>query len=246
MLQYIPFVTYIVIKSRILPWVSQLTWGTIDTWAQTKFSFFTRNWNCLNASTNGMPSMSPIVPPNSIMHTWNGSMFFLNFWYIAPTDSKHKASQLVSTYLWLGSIFSNRLVSNPLYPFLNCICDMRNNCNISTQLSDANICKTARHKTSLYVWLLGINYKARSFPYEIALNDTCVSHSTKIENSWFQLKKNRYCSLSHLLLNVEIPSLFTALTTKLTFTTWNRKQCPITSISPWPTENTCAASPQYF
>jgi len=86
MLHYIPFVTYTVIKSRILPWVCQLTWGTIDTWAQTKFSFFTRNWNCLNASTNGMPSMSPIVPPNSIMHTWNESMFFLNFWYMAPTE----------------------------------------------------------------------------------------------------------------------------------------------------------------
>ena len=84
-LHYIPFVTYTVIQSRILPWISQLTCGTIDTWAQTKFSFLTRNWNCLNASTNGMPSMSPIVPPNSTMHTWNESIFFLNFWYMAPT-----------------------------------------------------------------------------------------------------------------------------------------------------------------
>lgn len=29
-----------------------------------KFSLFALNWNCLNASTNGIPSMSPIVPPS--------------------------------------------------------------------------------------------------------------------------------------------------------------------------------------
>lgn len=44
-------------------------------------------------------------------------------------DTKHKEQQsTVSTYLWFGSIFSYRLVSNLLYPFLNCIGDMGNNC----------------------------------------------------------------------------------------------------------------------
>jgi len=130
------------------------------------------------------------------------SFLIFDIWH---QQRKYKALQFVSTYLWLGSIFSNGLVSNPLYPFLNRICDMRNNCNIqniNTYLSDANIRKTARHRTSLYVWLLGINYKARSFTYNIALNYRCGSNTTKIQNSWFQIKKNRCCSLPHLLLNL--------------------------------------------
>jgi len=32
------------------------------------FSRFTRNWNCLKASTKGMPSMSPITPPSCQIH----------------------------------------------------------------------------------------------------------------------------------------------------------------------------------
>ena len=43
---------------------SCLTWGTRLTWMLQKFSWPTRNWNCRKASTNGMPSMSPIVPPS--------------------------------------------------------------------------------------------------------------------------------------------------------------------------------------
>lgn len=43
--------------------------GTRDTCARQKFSRFTRNWNCLKASTKGMPSMSPMVPPSSMMQT---------------------------------------------------------------------------------------------------------------------------------------------------------------------------------
>ena len=41
-----------------------LTCGTRLTWMLQKFSDPTVNWNCLNASTNGIPSMSPMVPPS--------------------------------------------------------------------------------------------------------------------------------------------------------------------------------------
>ena len=42
----------------------KLTCGTRLTWILQKFSLFALNWNCLNASTNGIPSMSPMVPPS--------------------------------------------------------------------------------------------------------------------------------------------------------------------------------------
>lgn len=49
--------------------LSQLTWGTRETWTQQKLSVLTRNWNWRKASTKGMPSMSPMVPPSSMMQT---------------------------------------------------------------------------------------------------------------------------------------------------------------------------------
>jgi hypothetical protein len=42
----------------------QLTWGTRLTWITQKLSRPTRNWNWRKASTKGMLSMSPIVPPS--------------------------------------------------------------------------------------------------------------------------------------------------------------------------------------
>ena len=61
----------------MLPWshppskkqlTRQLTCGIKLTWIQMMFSRFTRNWNCLKASTKGMPSMSPITPPSCQIH----------------------------------------------------------------------------------------------------------------------------------------------------------------------------------
>lgn len=48
----------------IVPKHGAPTCGTRLTWTQQKCSRFTLNWNCLKASTNGIPSMSPMVPPS--------------------------------------------------------------------------------------------------------------------------------------------------------------------------------------
>ena len=48
----------------VFPLTWQPTCGIKLTWIQMMFSRFTRNWNCLKASTKGMPSMSPITPPS--------------------------------------------------------------------------------------------------------------------------------------------------------------------------------------
>ena len=53
-------------KKQQLTW--QLTCGIKLTWIQMMFSRLTRNWNCLKASTKGMPSMSPITPPSCHIH----------------------------------------------------------------------------------------------------------------------------------------------------------------------------------
>ena len=41
-----------------------LTSGTRLTWILQKLLGPTLNWNCLNASMKGIPSMSPMVPPS--------------------------------------------------------------------------------------------------------------------------------------------------------------------------------------
>mmetsp|Transcript_55573 Transcript_55573/g.176451 ORF Transcript_55573/g.176451 Transcript_55573/m.176451 type:complete len:341 (-) Transcript_55573:447-1469(-) len=43
--------------------------GTRDTWMRHMLSLPTRNWNWRSASTKGIDSMSPTVPPSSMMHT---------------------------------------------------------------------------------------------------------------------------------------------------------------------------------
>ena len=48
-------------------------WGTKDTWTEQKFSRPTRNWNWRNASTNGIPSISPMVPPSSMIHNYEAN-----------------------------------------------------------------------------------------------------------------------------------------------------------------------------
>ena len=49
------------------------TTGTSETWMRQKFSDPTRHWNWRSASMNGIDSMSPTVPPSSMMHTSGGS-----------------------------------------------------------------------------------------------------------------------------------------------------------------------------
>ena len=52
-------------------------WGTKDTWTEQKFSRPTRNWNWRNASTNGIPSISPMVPPSSMIHNYEAKKWML-------------------------------------------------------------------------------------------------------------------------------------------------------------------------
>jgi hypothetical protein len=60
---------------------------------------------------------------------WQPSSHF-NYFLISDTwhpSLRNCSYCIVSTHLWHRSIFSYRLVSNSLYPLLNCICDMGHN-----------------------------------------------------------------------------------------------------------------------
>lgn len=74
----------VILSVNSFPWFSE-----------TKFSLltFTLNWNCLKASTKGIPSMSPMVPPSSMMHT-SGSAW-------SPSTGR---CATVSTHSWIASV----------------------------------------------------------------------------------------------------------------------------------------------
>ena len=53
--------------------------GTRDTWAKQRFLYPRFSCNCRNASTKGMLSISPKVPPSSTMHTSGADSLLLTF-----------------------------------------------------------------------------------------------------------------------------------------------------------------------
>ena len=104
-------------------------WGTRETWTEQKFSLPTRNWNCRKASTKGIPSMSPIVPPSSMMHSYRNKwmeVIQLNISRILIYiiwDRLVLISNLF-IYLWLWHVWTDRNFCHTFNPWLNCICYM--------------------------------------------------------------------------------------------------------------------------
>lgn len=102
---------------------SCLTCGIRLTWMLQKFSLFTLNWNCLKASTNGMLSMSPTVPP-SCRHTWRKIMWelltqdrkFFIYYHIVFKHCGFVNMQLASKQFLLRILFINcNTLNGPAY-----------------------------------------------------------------------------------------------------------------------------------